>query len=364
MRQAWVAFGATVAGAALAAFALYRYALSYPDRACERPGRAVTVVIPRGVNFPRIVDLLAERGVIGNRVAFRFYANYKGVASRVRAGAYPLRTSITPRELLHTLVHGVAAPQLTVVIPEGKNIFEVAELLEQAGAAPAKDLLREMRNPVFLRRIGVPGASLEGYLFPETYKLRAATAPQKVLELLFAQHKKVFHALCAKHPAGLKRLRQRHRWGHAEIATLASVIEKETARAAERPLIAGVFLNRLAGLLPSRKLQSDPTIVYGCVAPATKSAACQRFEGRIRRIHLDDEQNPYNTYTHAGLPPGPIANPGRAALEAVLAPAKTRYLYFVSRNDGSHYFSRTQAEHERAVDFYQRGRGVAPPPSP
>lgn len=362
MRQALVVFFATLVALAIGAYALYRYARSYPDRPCEQPGQKVTVIIPRGTNFPKVVEILADKGVIRSAVAFRFYANYKGVANKVRAGTYPLTTAITPRDLLHALVHGVPAPQVTVVIPEGKNMFEVAEILEQAGIAPQKELLRAMRDQVFLRRIGAPAHTLEGFIFPDTYKLRAASPPTQVLEKLFARHKRVYHQLCAKHPAGLKRLRMQLRWGHAEIVTLASVIEKETGQGAERPLIAGVFLNRLNGLLASRKLQSDPTIVYGCIAPAVKSAACQRFEGRIRRIHLDDRENPYNTYAHAGLPPGPIANPGHAALESVLAPKKTRYLYFVSRNDGSHYFSRTRAQHEHAVDFYQRGRGSAPPP--
>ena len=132
---------------------------------------------------------------------------------------------------------------------------------------------------------------------------------------------------------------------------MASLVEKETAQPAERPRIAGVFLNRLK--LPTfvpHRLETDPTIVYGCTVPVKKSAACKKFEGRIRKMHLTDEDNPYNTYTHEGLPPGPISNPGRAALEAVLKPDATPYLYFVSKNDGTHYFSKTRAEHEAAVE--------------
>ena len=117
-----------------------------------------------------------------------------------------------------------------------------------------------------------------------------------------------------------------------------------------------MFLNRLRFTsFKPKLLQTDPTIIYGCTVPEQKSAACESFEGRIRRVHLRDPDNPYNTYTHEGLPPGPIANPGRAALEAVLRPEKTRYLYFVSRNDGTHQFSKTVEEHERAVDKYIRG---------
>jgi UPF0755 protein len=140
---------------------------------------------------------------------------------------------------------------------------------------------------------------------------------------------------------------------------MASIVEKETGQPVERPRIASVFLNRLRfGSFQPKLLQTDPTIIYGCTVPTEKSAACEQFEGRIRRIHLQDQDNVYNTYTHEGLPPGPISNPGRAALEAVLAPEKSRYLYFVARNDGTHQFSKTRKEHEAAVDKYIRGNAV------
>jgi UPF0755 protein len=156
-----------------------------------------------------------------------------------------------------------------------------------------------------------------------------------------------------------KELEDQLGWGDHEIVVLASIVEKETGARHERPLIAGVFLNRLR--FPSfspKLLQTDPTIVYGCVVPTDKSAACQKFEGRIRTIHLRDKDNPYSTYAHEGLPPGPISNPGRDALEAVLSPKKSRFLYFVARNDGTHQFSKSVAEHEKAVDLYQRKGAV------
>jgi UPF0755 protein len=167
----------------------------------------------------------------------------------------------------------------------------------------------------------------------------------------------VYYALVARHREAIAKLRKKLRWGHHEIVTMASIVEKETGQPHERPLIAGVFLNRLTfGSFYPKLLQTDPTIIYGCTVPEWRSPACRKFKGRIRRIQLTDEQNPYNTYTHSGLPPGPIANPGRASLEAVLAPKKSRFLYFVSKNDGTHHFSRTEEEHERAVDKYQRGK--------
>lgn len=357
MRAAQVVFLLTGVGLAAAAYWGYRYALTYPDRPLSSSTEKVKVVIPRGANFTRVTNLLADARLLENGAAFRVFANYKGVASKARAGTYTFSRDITPRKLLDILVHGVPAPTVKVTIPEGKNMLEVATLLSAKNIAPRDDLIKQMRNRRFLRRVGVPGATIEGFLFPDTYKFRAPTPTQEVLEHMVRRHKGVYYALRRKYPSSLRKLRDALRWGHFEITTLASIVEKETGQAHERPLIAGVFLNRLTfRSFSSRLLQTDPTIIYGCTVPEVKSAACQKFKGRIRRIHLNDQDNPYNTYAHPKLPPGPIANPGKAALEAVLNPKKSRYLYFVSRNDGTHKFSATEAEHERAVDKYQRGK--------
>jgi UPF0755 protein len=295
--------------------------------------------------------------VINSAAVFRIYTNYKGKAAKIRAGSYTIQPEITPRDLLDVLVHGVPAPTVKVLIPEGKNMLQVAEVLHEAQIADKKDLIAKMRDPRFLRRIGVPNGaeSIEGYLFPDTYKLKKFTPAGEVLEKLARRHKGVYYAVIGKHRGGLARLRKKLRWGRHEIVTLASIVEKETGQVQERPLIAGVFLNRLTfGFFHPKLLQTDPTIIYGCTVPEERSDACKEFAGRIRYIHLHDPDNPYNTYVHAGLPPGPICSPGRAAIEAVLAPKKSRYLYFVSKNDGTHHFSATRAEHEKAVDRYQR----------
>ena len=188
-------------------------------------------------------------------------------------------------------------------------------------------------------------------------KLRAGTPALKVLTMLVRRTQAVMAELRSKYPTELERLAKQLKFGDREIVLMASLVEKETARPEERPRIAGVFYNRLR--LPTfvpHLLQTDPTIVYGCTVPIEKSAACGKFEGRIRRIHLDDKDNAYSTYAHEGLPPGPISNPGRDALVAAIKPDPTPYLYFVSKNDGSHYFSKTVAEHEAAVDKYQRNK--------
>jgi UPF0755 protein len=354
MRRAFVIFLVTGVVLAITVVLLYRYAVRYPDRPLGSSGKPVKVTIPHNTNFTRVVEILQERKLVDGPAAFRIFANYKGLASKVRAGTYTFKPDVTPRELLDILVHGVPAPTVKVVIPEGKNMLEVADLLAEARIAPRDRLVEQMYNKRFLHRIGVRADTIEGYLFPDTYKLKAFTPAQEVLEKLVRRHKSVYVRLRAKHKSGLAWLRKKLRWGHHEIVTLASIVEKETGQAHERPLIAGVFLNRLTRHFPSRLLQTDPTIIYGCTVPEEKSAACKKFKDRIRRIHLNDAENPYNTYQHKGLPPGPIANPGRAALEAILHPRKSRYLYFVSKNDGTHHFSATRAEHERAVDRYQR----------
>jgi UPF0755 protein len=361
MRGALLAFALTLAALSIGAFLLYRYAVRYPERPAGEPGSRITIVIPPGAPFPKVVGLLERQRLIGSAAAFRVYVNYKGLAAKVRAGSYTFPSDVTPRALLEVLVHGVPAPTVPVLVPEGKNMLEVAEILAAAKIAPRDELLREMRNRRFLARLDIAADSIEGYLFPDTYRLKTSTPTQEVLTKLVQRHKGVYAALSAKHGASLKFLRKRLAWGKHEIVILASIVEKETGQRHERPRIAGVFLNRLTlGGFSPRLLQTDPTIIYGCTVPPERSAACKKFDGRIRRIHLDDKESPYNTYTHVGLPPGPIANPGRAALESVLAPEKSRYLYFVSKNDGTHHFSTSKAEHERAVDRYQRGGSSQP----
>jgi UPF0755 protein len=354
-RGALVAFVLTGLALAASAYWAYRYAMRFPDRPAGGSGRTISVEIPSGANFPIVVSLLESKGLVSSAAAFRIYANYKGLASKVRAGSYRFASDISARDLLQILVHGVPAPTVTVLIPEGKNMLEVADLLAAGSIAPREQILKAMRDKTLLRRLGVPADSIEGYLYPDTYKLRAGTPAAEVLEKLHGRHKAVYYSLCAQHKAGLKALRQKLRWDHHEIVTMASIVEKETGQKFERPRIAGVFLNRLTS--PSffpKVLQTDPTILYGCTVPPDRSTACRELKDRIRRAQLDDRENPYNTYTHVGLPPGPISNPGRAAIEAVLAPEKSKYLYFVSKNDGTHQFSATKAEHEAAVDRYQR----------
>jgi UPF0755 protein len=331
-------------------------AFRYPSRA-HHPGDAapVLLVVQRGMTPTMIARALAEKGVIDHPSWFRIYATERGDSARMRPGRYTFNAGMTPKKILDLLVAGVPEEEVAVLIPEGKNLREISELFAEAGVCTREDFLRAVRDPVLLRQLGVPGESVEGYLFPDRYLFRPGTPAAKVVTRLVRHAKEVYAEVKETHKANVAILQKLFNFDDYQLLLMASLVEKETARPEERPRIAGVFYNRLR--LPTFKphvLQTDPTIVYGCTVPLEKSAACQKWDGRIHRIHLDDKDNPYNTYTHEGLPPGPISNPGRAALEAVMAPDSTPYLYFVSKNDGTHYFSKTVKEHEAAVDKYQR----------
>jgi UPF0755 protein len=333
-------------------------ALRYPNTPASGPAHEAKLVIERGTSLSEIARRLGERGLVDHPSWFRFYANERGLSSKIRAGQYTLSSTLTPRQLLDKLVEGVPLEEIAVTIPEGKNFVEIARLLDEAGISSKDDVERLSREAAFAEQLGVPGDTLEGWLYPDTYRFHPGTPANRVLAAMVKHAKDVLAELLARHADGFAALQKNYKFNEREVVLMASLVEKETARPEERPRIAGVFLNRLR--LPSFQphvLQTDPTIVYGCTIPVDKSDPCKKFEGRIRRIHLEDRDNPYNTYTHAGLPPGPISNPGRAALEAVLAADKTPYLYFVSKNDGTHYFSKTRAEHEAAVDKYQRHGG-------
>jgi len=330
-------------------------ALSYPDSHRGGPAREAKVAIEKGMTLGEIAARLHKEGLIDHPSWFRFYANERGMAQKIRAGQYTLSSNMSPKELLQKLIEGVPIEEVAVTIPEGKNMVQVAEILDAAGVCERDEALKAMRDPAFARSLGVPNATLEGYLYPDTYRFRPKSSAQKVLTALVHHGQEVFAQLKKDHADGAAMLKKQYGFGDREIVLMASLVEKETAQPAERPRIAGVFLNRLR--LPTfvpHRLETDPTIVYGCTVPTKKSTACQKFEGRIRKMHLTDKDNLYNTYTHEGLPPGPISNPGRDALKAVLAPDATPYLYFVAKDERSHVFSKTYEEHTRWVQKYMK----------
>lgn len=348
----------------LAAWALHRaytHLVAYPDRPGPGTADVIEVEIPSGASFPQVLALLVDAGVVpeADALYLKLYVLNEGAARKTTAGRHRFRGNMTPAEIVEELARKQKTEELTATVPEGKNILEVAAILSEAGLGDAAALEAAMRDPALLAELGIEGPTAEGYLFPDTYKFRADATPSQVITRMVQRHREVFADLRRRYRSELSELERQLHWGDHQVVILASIVEKETAAKHERPLIAGVFLNRLRFASFSPKLlQTDPTIVYGCTVPVERSKACQQFEGRIRTIHLRDPDNPYSTYAHEGLPPGPISNPGRDALEAVLAPKGSRFLYFVSRNDGTHQFSKTVAEHEKAVDLYQRKGAV------
>jgi len=302
----------------------------------EDGGRAqlVTFEVESGDSLTRVAAALEAKGLIRNAKVARWFAQAEDLSSRIKVGEYEFSAAQSTREILDALAKGRVRTH-TVVIPEGQRASEIADRLAAAGLADREAFLQVVFDQEAPGRLGVEGPSLEGYLFPDTYRFARGLPPERIAKAMVEEFLRVYRDLG---PAtGERPLSMR------EFVTLASIVEKETGAEEERPLIAAVFLNRLKR---GMRLETDPTVIYGI----------ENFDGNLRRVHLNDDSNPYNTYRIRGLPPGPIASPGRDALQAVLEPADTSYLYFVSRNDGTHVFSKTYVEHKAAVDRFQRRR--------
>jgi len=295
---------------------------------------AKVVNIPAGSGFQEISRILEENGIVRDRRSFYLLGRLQEAIPGVKAGEYEFHTRMTPGAVLAKLIRGEVI-KYPITIPEGFNVFQIAEVLEQAKVCGKKFFLEKARDGVFISSLGLEGESLEGYLFPDTYNFPKGFGEEQVIHQMISRFKTVYASLAtrAEH-LGLNR---------KEVVILASMIEKEAKDDQERRLISAVFHNRLHR---GMALQSDPTAVYGV----------KRGKAARERITKQDLQRrtPYNTYHVSGLPKGPIANPGLKSLQAVLYPADANYLYFVSKNDGTHYFSRTLEEHNRAVNKYQR----------
>ena len=331
MARLIVALGVLLLLAALAAGGAAWWAWQELDR----PGpaaEAVVVEVPSGASLARIARRLEEAGVVRHARLLEWYGRGSGLAAQVRAGEYHFPPGSTTREVLERLVRGEVVLH-SVTIVEGWTFRQMRAAL---AAHPAiRHTLEEVDDEEIMRRLGEPDMHPEGWFLPETYRFPRGTSD---LELMRIAHLAMQRALEA---AWSQRQEDLPLETPYEALILASIIEKETGLAEERGEIAGVFARRLQRRM---RLQTDPTVIYG-LGPD--------FEGRLRRVHLDTD-TPYNTYTRHGLPPTPIALPGRASLEAAVQPREGRTLYFVAtgRPDGSHYFSETLEEHNRAVQRY------------
>ncbi|MEM9193731.1 MAG: endolytic transglycosylase MltG, partial [Myxococcota bacterium] len=331
--------------------------LVYPHRA--RPGseRTVQLVIEENASLAELSSELREREVIDSVFVFLAYARLQGAESRLRTGSVMLSDAMSPADVLSQIARGYGPSRVRVTLPEGLHRFSIAERLAQAGVCEEDAFLSAAVDRELLDALEIPGQSAEGYLFPDTYEFDRDADPEHVVRTLVSTFHRRVEPLYDEHPAGERALGETLGFRRPEILTLASIVEKEAGVAEERPVIAGVFLNRLRfETFRPKRLQADPTVSYGCLHAPDVSEPCRNYEGRISRNMLQDRQNPYNTYRHEGLPPGPIANPGLASLRAVLVPAEHAYLYFVARGGGRHVFSENLDDHNRAVNRFIRGQ--------
>lgn len=299
-------------------------------------------VVQKGDNFISIARKLEAVGIIRDERAFRWYANYFLGRATLRRGEYELRLGSSVAEAISVLNRGKTITH-NLTIPEGYNIYQIAQRMEAEKFGKADRFLRAVKNKELVRRAAQLLAlqksppTLEGFLYPDTYDIEAGASEIEIAELMLERFSQEYANWKEEWQGNA--IAQEFSFSPYEVLTLASIVEKETGANAERPLVASVFVNRLRKRM---RLQTDPTVIYGVYHTQGY------FDGNIRRNDLHTP-TPYNTYTNDGLPLGPIANPGINAVKAVLRPAKSDYLFFVSYNDGTHFFSRTFSEHNEAV---------------
>lgn len=326
-----------LAGFAAALVAVFACAALYFLGPAQTPGRDAVVLIRPGMTLPAIANELQTRGLIRNAQTLLLMAKFQQNPAPAKAGEFLLNSGWTPREILRVIT-STSGIQHKVVVREGLPWWNAAKLFEAQGLTDEQSFAQAMQNATLLSKHGIPGVSAEGFLFPETYKLPRAQADNAtiVVETMLKEFGRQAKLLWPQTSPPEEEL--------LRVVTLASLVERETGVAAERPRIAGVFANRLR---LGMRLQCDPTVIYG-LGPA--------FDGDLKRAHLEDAKNPYNTYAHAGLPPGPICSPGLDALKAALVPEAHDFIFFVARGDGTHEFSTSLDEHNRAVNRFQRRR--------
>ena len=306
----------------------------YADRPAGFDAKKMVLNIPSGQSFKVTTDILFKAGIIKSPFKFNMVARLKGYDKQLKAGEYVLAASMPPIKILEKLVKGeVKLYKLT--IPEGLNIYQIAELVAQSGLAERAVFIETATDGAFARKLGIAGDTFEGYLYPETYYFPKNVSANTIVYAMVKRFRLVYKPEWEVRGQALG-------FSKHQVVTLASIIEKETGAPFERPLISSVFHNRLKKKM---RLESDPTVIYGL----------KNFDGNLNRKHLET-RTPYNTYRIRALPPGPISNPGSASLEAALYPADTEYIYFVSKKNNTHQFSTNLIDHNQAVRKYQLRR--------
>ncbi len=322
--------------------------INTPPSESEEP---VTFIVERGEPARSIALRLQEVGLITDARLFELYLRYYGLSTRLEAGEFTLRRNMTMPEIAQALQQA-RAREVVITIQEGWRIEEIAEYLAEQGVVDPQEFLSLARTPEalspelrsqfpFLQALP-PGSSLEGYLFPETYRVAVGSDPETIIAIML-------RTFDERVPPKWREDAAARGYTLHQVVTLASIIERETPLADERPLVASVYWNRLEGRCPEAGtyLQADPTVQYAMGRPGEwwwKPPSIDVY----RQV-----QSPYNTYLYPGLPPGPIANPGLSAIQAAVYPAQTQYCFFVARGDGGHVFAVTLAEHERNIEIYQ-----------
>jgi UPF0755 protein len=306
--------------------------LSYYAPLSAEKSQKVVVEIPKGLGLKDIALELEDEGVIRSDKLFILTALIKGDANELKAGEYEFQIGDPLGRVIEKLVKGDVIVR-KITIPEGFTIKEISELLEKNNIMSKDAFLEKANSAEFTKELlGVSLQSFEGYLFPDSYLYKKGITPEEIIRMMVSRFKGVYETLRAT--SGELNLTDH------EVVILASIIEKETGNAYERPLISAVFCNRLR---QGMRLESDPTVIYGMGG----------FNGNLTKEDLRTATN-YNTYMVFGLPPGPISNPGKDSIQATLNPANVNYLYFVSRGDGTHEFSSNYLDHQRGVTKYQK----------
>ena len=332
MKKTLLALVALTLIAAVGLAAMLHRRTSEPFKGYDAQEQFVT--IEPGSGTRTIGQRLIEAGVVRDELTFRAALWRSGRARSLQAGEFRFDAPMTPIDVIDKIVGGDVYNR-RITFPEGLTIREMARIYEQQKFGKAAAFIEAAGDPGAIRDVDPAATDLEGYLFPETYSVPRDTSAAKLVGLMVGRFRQLF-------TEELRQAAQALELTPREAVTLASLVEKETAQPAERPIVAAVYLNRLK---IGMGMQADPTVIY-----ALQRAG--RYDGNLRRDDLSFD-SPYNTYRYAGLPPGPIASPGLASLQAAVAPAKVDYLYFVSRNDGSHVFARTLTEHNENVRQYQ-----------
>lgn len=320
-------------GLFLVAFFLVYYVFWMPISIPEPGGKIVA--IPRGVSFKAVTDTLERNGIIRSRLAFEIAGRILGDTKLIKVGKYLFHSGLSNSDILKDIREGKSRVIISVTIPEGWRMDMIARRFARDLGVDAGKILTIFRDSAYVASKGFEGTSLEGYLMPDTYNFYWQTDEAEIVERMVSGFKSFF----------VDSLKQRLRESHMslrEVVTLASIVEGESGVDAERPMIAGVYLNRLK---KGMKLEADPTIQY--VVP--------NGPRRLRYLDLRID-SPYNTYLNYGLPPGPVNNPGKHSILGVLYPDKNQYLYFVATGVGGHHFSKTYSEHQRAVRVYRKVR--------